>query len=171
MTQSALCEARLPGALADDWAARLDREAIPSRQRDFDFRYHVSLSPAYPREYGVGGLVAITFREGRRRDGAIRFVTSLDPGAALRIGGRLGLDEAESLAFVDSHERMHVFLQLADVPEDVEEARSRIVDAVWLSLRHPRAAELVLSGEFGVVTRVHERFFEELVDLEAAARK
>ena len=147
-----------------DWQARLDREAIPARHGDHDHLYHVSLWPACPPEYEVDGMVAITFREGRRRDGALRFVTSLDPAAALRIGRRLGLDEAESLAFVDAHERTHVALQLADVPEDVEEDHSRVVDAVWLSLRHPRAAELVLAGAFGLVTRVREDFWERLVD-------
>lgn len=147
-----------------DWRARLAREAIPSRHRAFDHRYHVSLWPACPPEYEVDGMVAITFREGRRGDGALRFVTSLDPAAALRIGGRLGLDAAESLAFVDAHERCHVALQLEGVHEAAEEDASRHIDAVWLSLRHPRAADLVMSGEFGVVTRVHEEFWERLVD-------
>lgn len=147
-----------------DWRERLDREAIPARYPDHTHRLHVSLDPAMPHEYRVDGLVAVTFREGRRSDGAFRYVTSLDPAAALRIGARLGLDEAQSLAMVDSHERMHVELQLAGVPEDVEEARMRIVDAVWLSLRHPHAADLVRAGDFGLVTDVHHEFWERLVD-------
>lgn len=148
-----------------DWLARLDADAILTRVADHDHRAHVSLRPAFPPEYDVPGLVAVTWREGTRRDGRLRFATALDVSAALRIGARLGLDEAESLAFVDSHERMHVELQLAGVEEAVEEERSRVVDAVWLSLRHPRAAELVLAGEFGLVTRVHEDFWEQLVDV------
>lgn len=157
--------------MREDWRARLRREGIPWPAPDFDHTYHVSLDPAFPPEYDVPGLVAITFREGRRADGAHRFVTSLDPGAALRLGRRLGLDEGGSLAMVDSHERVHIALQLADVPEDVEEAHSRFVDAVWLSLHHPRAARLVASGEFGIVTRVLDDVYEELVDEAAAAEQ
>lgn len=148
----------------DDWRARVDREAIAARHRDHDHACVVTLRPACPPEYVVDGMVAITFRAGRRSDGALRFVTSLDPAAALRLGARLDLGEAEGLAFVDSHERMHVALQLEGVPEEAEEDASRVVDAVWLSLRHPRAAQLLLSGDFGLVTSVREDFWERLVD-------
>lgn len=146
------------------WQERLDRDALHARRPDHDHRILVTLRPACPPEYVVEGMVAITFREGRRRDGALRFATSIDPAAALRVGRRLGLDEAESLAFVDAHERTHVALQMEGVPEEVEEESSRVVDAVWLSLRHPRAADLVLAGAFGLVTRVREDFWERLVD-------
>ncbi|HWH09460.1 MAG TPA: hypothetical protein VNX21_09695 [Candidatus Thermoplasmatota archaeon] len=146
------------------WRERLDREAIAARHPGHDHRYHVSLRPACPPAYVVDGMVAITFREGRRLDGALRFVTSLDPAAALRLGARLGLDEGESLAFVDAHERTHVALQLEGAGEEDEEEASRHVDAVWLSLRHPRAAGLVRAGAFGLVTRVREDFWERLVD-------
>lgn len=146
------------------WRHRLRREAILLRQPDFDLLLHVAVRPAFPPEYDVPGLVAVTFRLHAREEGGHAYVTALDVGAALRLGARFGLDEAEALAFVDSHERMHVFLQLAGVSEEVEEERSRFVDAVWLSLRHPRAAEWVASGEAGLVVRVHEDFWEKLLD-------
>lgn len=149
-----------------DWRARLDREALHARGPDFDLFYHVSLRPAFPPDYDVPGIVAITFRLAPRRwppHGHI-FVMALDPSAALRLGARLGLEEAEAFAMVDSHERMHVELQLAGVPEEVEEMHSRFLDAVWLSLRHPRAAELVRAGEFGLIEEVREDFWERLVD-------
>ena len=147
------------------WRARLAREAIPTANDDFDLLLHVSLRPAFPPEYDVPGLVALTFRlRPRERGGGHHYVTVIDVAAALRLGQRFGLDAAESLAFVDSHERMHVYLQLAGVPEEVEEAHSKFVDAVWLSFRHPRAAQLVAAGEGGLVVRVHEGFWEELVD-------
>lgn len=146
------------------WRARLLREAVALETPDFALMTHVSLRPAYPPEYDVPGLVAVTFRLHARDNGGHQYVTALDVAAATRIGARFDLDPAESLAFVDSHERMHVFLQLEGVPEDVEERHSRYVDAVWLSLRHPRAAELVRAGEGGLIVRVHEGFWEELVD-------
>lgn len=146
------------------WRARLAREAIASATADFDLLLHVSLNPAVPPEYEVPGLVALTFRLRPRERGGHEYVTVIDVVAALRLGARFGLDAAESVAFVDSHERMHVFLQLEGVPEEVEEAHSRFVDAVWLSFRHPRAAELVAAGEGGLVVRVHEGFWEELID-------
>lgn len=147
-----------------EWYARLRRKAIASAERDFDLLYDVGLTPAVPPEYEVPGLVAITFRLHPRPEGGHVYVTALDVDAALRLGARLGLDEAEGLAFVDSHERVHIALQLADVPWEVEEEHSRFVDAVWLSLRHPRAAELVASGEFGLVEHVERDFWERLVD-------
>lgn len=148
------------------WRARLLREAIPLDDPEFSLLLHVAIRPAYPPEYDVPGLVAITFRLHARRGGGHRYVLALDVAAALRLGARFGLDEAESIAFVDSHERMHVYLQLAGVPEDVEEERSRYVDAVWLSLRHEGAARMVAAGEGGLVVRVHEDFWEELLDAE-----
>lgn len=147
------------------WRSRLEREAIASSHPAMDLLYHVSLTPAFPPEYDVPGLVAVTFRLAERRDGGHLFVTALDVDAALRLGARLGLDEADALAMVDSHERMHIELQLEDVPVEVEEAHSRFIDAVWLSLRHPRAAELVRAGEFGLVEEVGDDFWERLVDL------
>lgn len=140
----------------------LDRDAIASSHDGHDLLYHVSLRPAFPPDYDVPGLVAITFRLRERPEGGHVFVTALDPAAALRMGARLGLDEADALAMVDSHERMHVELQLAGVPEEVEEAQSRWLDAIWLSLRHPRAEALVKTGAFGLVSEVGHDFWERL---------
>lgn len=148
------------------WRARLRREALAARWPEFDLLYHVSLAPAFPDEYDVMGLVAITFRLRARPSGGHEYVTALDPAAALRLGARLGLDEAASLAMVDSHERMHVWLQLAGVEEHDEERLSRFIDAVWLSLFHPRAELLVLSGEL-LVTEVHGEFWERLLEAHA----
>jgi hypothetical protein len=143
------------------WRARLRREAILERAAEFDRWYHVSLRPAFPSEYDVGGLVAITFRwQSKPR---FVFVTALDPAAALRVGARLGLDEGEALAMIDSHERVHVEIQLAGVSEEAEEHAARHVDAVWLSLRHPRAAHLVEEREINLVTRVGPDFWERLI--------
>ena len=147
-----------------DWRARLDREALENRGEAFTLVYHPALVPAVPPEYDVPGLVGLTFRLARRRDGGFVFATLLDVPAAVRLGARLGLDPAGGLAFVDSHERMHVHLQLEGVPEEVEEAHSRFVDAVWLSLNSPRAAALVRAGEFGLVEEVGHDFWERLVD-------
>jgi hypothetical protein len=46
----------------------------------------------------------------------------------------------------------------------VEEAHSRFIDAVWLSLRHARAEPLVRAGAFGLVEEVGHDFWERLVD-------
>lgn len=149
------------------WRERLRREGIVLRIPEFDHVLHASLAPAFPPEYDVPGLVAVTFRLTERPSGGHVFVTALDVAAALRLGERLGLDDGEALAMVDSHERMHVWLQLAGIGEAEEEDASRFVDAVWLSLRHPRVAEKVAAGEFGLVTRVGPDFWEALVDTEA----
>ncbi len=145
------------------WWRRLAEEAIATRGPDFDLVYHVSLAPALPREYAAEDLVAITFRWLDRRGGGFVFATAIDPAAAVRLGRRLGLDEAESVALVDSHERVHVFLQLAGVDEHEEEAAARVVDAVWVALHHPHAAAFVRTGEFGLVTRIGEEFWEAVV--------
>lgn len=147
-----------------DWLRRLRRSAVASSETGFDLLYDAGLRPAVPPEYVVDGLVAVTFRLHARPQGGHVFVLALDVAAALRMGARLGLDEAESLAFVDSHERMHIALQLEGVPWEVEEEHSRFVDAVWLSLRHPGAARLVASGAFGLVEHVDPDFWERLVD-------
>lgn len=147
----------------DDWRTRLRREGILTRGRDFDLVHHVSLAPAFPPEYDVPGLVAVTFRLFTRESGHLTFATALDPSAALRLGARLGLDEAEAFAMVDSHERMHIWLQLAGVSEEAEEEASLHVDAVWLSLRHPRAAHLVEDREVALVSKVGPDFWERLV--------
>lgn len=147
-----------------DWQDRLARRAIAARHEDHDHLVDVSLDPAYPPEYRVGGLVAVTFRTHARARGGFVYATAIDVPAALGLGARLGLDEAEALAFVDSHERVHVQLQLAGVDEDAEEDAARLVDAVWLSLRHPRAAEAVHANAAEVVTQVREGFWERLVD-------
>lgn len=146
-----------------DWEGRLRAEGIRSGGDDFDLVQHVSLRPAFPPDYDVPGLVAVTFRlRGRPRGGHV-FVTALDPAAALRLGERLGLDAGEALAMVDSHERVHIWLQLAGVAEEHEEAASLFVDAVWLSLRHPRAAHLVADREVELVSRVGPDFWERLI--------
>ena len=143
------------------WRERLRREAIHERSPDYERLYHVSLRPAFPPEYDVPGLVAVTFRfQSRPR---LVFVTALDPRAALALGERLGLEPAEALAMVDSHERVHVEIQIAGVPEETEERAARHVDAVWLSLRHPRAAHLVEDREVALVTRVGPDFWERLI--------
>lgn len=139
---------------------------------DFDLVYDVGIRPAVPPEYDVPGLVAITFRlhERPRSPGHV-YVTSIEVGAALRLGTRLGLDEAESLAFVDSHERVHVFLQLEGVDWEAEEECARCADAAWLALRHPVAARLVDEHRAGLLTLVREGgFWERLVDEVQATR-
>ncbi|HLE95958.1 MAG TPA: hypothetical protein VI997_01185 [Candidatus Thermoplasmatota archaeon] len=145
------------------WEARLRREAREDRYADFDLLYHVSLAPVVPPEYDVPGIVALTFRLDPRPHGGHVYVTTIDPGAALRLGTRLGLEEAEAFALIDSHERIHIQLQLAGAAERDEERMARHVDAVWLSLRHPRAAERVAAGAF-VVTRIHEDFWEAVME-------
>lgn len=150
----------------DAWRARLHREAVPARFPDASILYHVSLRPAFPPEYDVPGLVAVTFRLHRERD-HVTYATSIDAAAAVRLGARLGLGAAEALAMVDSHERVHVELQLAGVSEEDEEACSQRVDAVWLSLRHPRAAHLVEDKEVALVSRVGPGFWERLVEEDA----
>jgi len=142
---------------------RLRREALHWRFEDFDLTYHLSTRPAMPEEYRVPDLVGLTFRLWPRPEGGWRYATVLDVDAVMRLGERFGLDMAEALALVDSHERMHIHLQLEGVPEEVEEEQSRFVDAVWLSFRHPQLAERLLHGEFGLVTRVHEDFWEMLL--------
>ena len=149
------------------WRERLDTEAALARFDEFDLLYHLSLRPAMPREYEVPGLVALTFRLRERPRGGHLYVMTIDPAAAMRIGARLGLDEAEALAMVDSHERMHIWLQLAGVEAEAEEEKMRWIDATWLSLRHPRAADIVRSGQFGLVTDVEERYMERLIDIAA----
>lgn len=146
-----------------EWWQRL-AHAVRTRERDFDLLYHVGTAPAVPAEYDVPGLVALTFRLEERPRGGHVYVTTIDVAAALRLGARFGLDAPEALAMVDSHERVHVFLQLAGVDEAGEEAASRLVDAVWLSLRHPVAAERVRTGDFGLLAEVHGDFWEALVD-------
>lgn len=147
-----------------DWHARLEREGLRDHGADFTLVYHPALVPAVPPEYDVPGLVGLTFRLARRGDGALVFATLVDLPAAIRLSARLGLDAAGGVAFVDSHERMHVHLQLEGVPEEVEEQHSRFVDAVWLSLRQAAAEPLVRAGEFGLVEEVGHDFWERLVD-------
>ncbi|MCA1814727.1 MAG: hypothetical protein LC624_12410 [Halobacteriales archaeon] len=149
-----------------DWEERLGREALRASFEDFSLLYHVGVRPAVPKEYEVPGIVGLTFRYRRRPDGAWLYATVLDAAAALRVGQRIGLSEGESLAMVDSHERMHVHLQLAGVEEELEEEKLHLVDATWLSLRHPRAAQLVRAGKFGLVSRVEDGFWEALIDAE-----
>lgn len=147
-----------------EWYGRLSGESLRSDGVEFSLLYHAALRPAAPPEYVVPGMVGLTFRLHRRPDERLVFATLIDIPAAVRLGERLGLDAAQAVAFVDSHERVHVHLQLAGVPEEVEEDHSRFVDAVWLSLRHARAEALVRAGEFGLVEQVGPDFWERLVD-------
>ncbi|MEA3199299.1 MAG: hypothetical protein QOE90_727 [Thermoplasmata archaeon] len=124
-----------------DWEARLRREGIVQRFPRHTLVYHLGLRPPVPPEYAVAGLVGVTFRLGDRPDGAPLYATLLDVAAVLRLGARLGLDEGQAVAMVDSHERVHVAVQLAypdvrAVPPEVEEAHVHVVDAAWLALRH-----------------------------------
>lgn len=148
----------------EGWRARLHRDALVDHHDAFTLLYHAALAPPVPPEYEAPGLVGLTFRLARRGDGALVYATLLDLPAAVRLGARLGLDPAGGVAFVDSHERMHVHLQLEDVPEEVEETHSRFLDAVWLSLRHSVAEGLVRAGGFGIVEEVGHDFWERLVD-------
>lgn len=150
--------------MTPEWSERLVRECIHARLDDFDLFYGVGLRPPVPPDYDVPGLVGLTFRLGERLQGGFVYATLLDVGAVVRLGARLGLDAAGALAFVDSHERIHVALQVAGVSEEAEEANSRFVDAVWLSLDHPRAAERLTVTGLGIVTTVHGDFWEGLVD-------
>lgn len=147
-----------------EWMGRLMEEGIRSDGPEFSLVYHPALAPAAPPEYVVPGMVGLTFRLHRRPDGRHVFVTLLDLPAAVRLGARLGLGPALAVAFVDSHERLHVHLQLEGVPEEVEEDNSRFVDAVWLSLHHVTAERLVRAGAFGLVEEVGPDFWERLVD-------
>lgn len=149
-----------------DWQARLRREAIHQRLGHHVLDYWVGLRPPAPPEYEVPGLVGLTFRVQVRGDGTPHYATLLDVAATLRLGARLGLDPAESLAMVDSHERAHVALQLDyerlhEVPPEIEEAHVVVVDAAWLSLRHPVAERLVESGEVSLL-RSAGRLFDAL---------
>ena len=145
---------------AVDWQARVRREALLQEQGDHELLSHLTLRPAMPPEYAVEGLVAVTFRWRGRR-----FVTSIDAAAAVRLGARMGLDAGEAVAMVDSHERVHVALQLEGATEEEEERQALFVDAVMLSLRHEVIAEHLVHGDFGLVSKVGPGFWEALIDL------
>ncbi|MBI4393776.1 MAG: hypothetical protein HY556_08290 [Euryarchaeota archaeon] len=147
-----------------EWQERLRADASFSDFGDFSHLYHVGLTPLVPPEYDIPGIVGLTFRLQERPRGGHVYVTTIDVGAAMRLGERMGLDPAEALAMVDSHERVHIEMQLAGVAEEVEEAQSTFADAVWLSLRHEKAAERLQAGEFGLVTKVGPGFWEALLD-------
>lgn len=153
----------LPGDM--EWYGRLTGEALRSDGDEFSLLYHAALRPAAPPEYLVPGMVGLTFRLHRRPDHRLVFATLLDLPAVVRLGERLGLDPAAAVAFVDSHERIHVRLQLEGVRAEVEEDHSRFVDAVWLSLHNPLVEALVRAGEFGLVEKVGPDFWERLVDI------
>ena len=123
------------------WRDELRRAAILSHESDHSLAYFVGIRPPVPPEYDLPGIVGLTFRLARRADDAIVYATLLDVGAAMRLGERLGLDAGEALAMVDSHERVHIELQLAygsqDVHPEDEERHSHVVDGAWHSLRHP----------------------------------
>ena len=149
-----------------DWEARLLRDAVRARFADFSLLYVPSVRPPVPKEYDVPGIVGLTFRYRKRPDGAWEYATVLDLPAVLRMGERLGFEPGQALAMVDSHERLHVALQLEGVAEEDEERQLHLADAVWLSLHHPRAAKLLRIGDFGLVTRVGPGFWEALVEEE-----
>lgn len=146
------------------WQEVLARRAVTAAWPEFTLLYDLSLRPVVPPEYAVPGLVGLTFRLRPRPQGGHVYVTAIDAAAALRLGARMGLTEGEAVALVDSHERVHVQLQLEGVAEEAEEAASLFVDAVVLSLRHPRMAAHLQAGDFGVVSRVGPGFWEALVD-------
>lgn len=146
-----------------DWEARLRRGGIVRDLGDFSLAYHVGVVPAVPPEFAVDHLVALTFRRRARPQGGHLFVTTIDLPAAVRLGARMGLDASEALAMVDSHERVHVAVQLEGATEEAEERQVMFVDAVWLSLRHEAIAKHLRAGDFGVVSRVGEGFWEALV--------
>jgi hypothetical protein len=148
-----------------EWERRLARDGAFADFGDFGLVYHVGVRPIVPEEYHVDGIVALTFRLRRRAHGNHDYATTIDLGAALRLGARMGLDAGEALAHVDSHERIHVALQLEGVEEHAEEAQANVVDAVVLSLRHEAIARHLRHGDFGVVTKVEPGFWEALVDL------
>ncbi|HVL48531.1 MAG TPA: hypothetical protein VM889_08245 [Candidatus Thermoplasmatota archaeon] len=150
-------------ATPDGWRAAMRARGHWHDFGDHALLYQVSIDPAVPPEWKVDGMAALTFRLAEDDEGRLLLATSLALPVVLRIGARFGLDEAESVAFVDSHERMHVHLQLDGVSEEREEEASRFVDAVWLALRHPRAAAMLEAGPFGLVTRVGPAFWEELL--------
>jgi hypothetical protein len=152
-----------------EWERRLRRESILQRLPHHSLVYHVGLSPPVPPEHQVPGLVGVTFRLGERPDGLPLYATLLGAAAALRLGARLGLSDAESLAMVDSHERVHVALQLDherldEVPPDLEERHSHAADAAWLSLRHPRAERLVEEWGGRILHAMGRGFWDLLVD-------
>ncbi|GEM_PF-4521149 len=151
------------------WQDRLRREGALQRYPHHDLVYHVGLAPPVPPEYAVPGLVGLTFRLGRRPGGGPLYATLLDAAAAVRLGQRLGLGEAESVAMVDSHERVHVALQLDyerldEVPPETEERHSHVADAAWLSLRHPRAERLVEESGGRILDVMGRGFWSLLVD-------
>ncbi|MGQ0535455.1 MAG: hypothetical protein ACT4PT_05235 [Methanobacteriota archaeon] len=146
-----------------DWLQRLRNTALPLSVDGFDLLYHASVRPAAPPEYIVAGMVGLTFRLHRRPQGGHVYVTTIDLAGVARIASRLGLRFEEALAFVDSHEKVHIALQLEGVGEETEEEMSRFVDAVWLSLEHPRAGEKVRTGEFGLVTRIEPDLWEAIL--------
>ncbi len=123
------------------WRDDLRRYGILRHEVDHSLAYLVGVRPPIPPEYDVPGIVGLTFRLARRGDGALVYAMLLDVGAAMRLGQRLGLSPGEALAMVDSHERIHIELQLAygdaDVHPEVEERHSHVVDWAWRSLRRP----------------------------------
>jgi hypothetical protein len=152
-----------------DWRERLRREGHVQRFAGHSLVYHVGLAPPVPPEYAVPGLVGLTFRLGLRPDGEPLYATLLDAAAAVRLGARLGLDEGESIAMVDSHERVHVALQLGyedlrKVPPELEERHAHAADAAWLSLRHPRAERLVEASGGRILHATGRGFWQALAD-------
>lgn len=152
------------------WEDRLRREAIRRRYPQHELLDWAGLDPPVPPEYRVHALVGLTFRLGVRR-GVPEYATLLDLAAAVRLGARLGLDAGAAIAMVDSHERVHVALQLDyerlhEVPPDVEEGHTRLVDAAWLACAHPRA-EALLERMGGVLESAGSGFWDALADPEA----
>lgn len=111
------------------WSDVVSREALHTRADDFDLFYHISTHLAYPDEYHVPGIIGITFRW--RSAPRLVFVTAIDVGAAVSLGERLGLDAGQAIAMIDSHERMHIYAQMAGVSEANEEAAVNVVDRAY----------------------------------------
>ncbi|MHB8604342.1 MAG: hypothetical protein ACYDCK_03720 [Thermoplasmatota archaeon] len=147
-----------------DWQADLRRGGIYHSFHAFDLIYYPSLHPAIPPEYHLPGIVGLTFRLRKRSHGGHLYVTTLDLAAVGRLGERIGLDFAASLAQVDSHERVHIALQLDGVDPAHEERFAHVVDAVLLSLVHPKAERAIVAGDFGVVLGVKPELWESLAE-------
>lgn len=153
-----------------DWRERVRRGGLVADFDDHRLVHHAGLVPAVPPEFAVDHLVALTFRFRKKEEGGPVYITTIDLPAAVRMGARMGLDAGEAVAMVDSHERVHVALQLDGATEEAEERQALFVDAVWLSLRHEAIARHLRAGDFGVVSRVGPDWWEALVDADAERR-
>jgi hypothetical protein len=105
-------------------------------------------------------MAALTFRVGRRSDGAPSSLTTIHLPGVRRLGERLGLSFESTLAMVDNHERTHIQLQLEGVDVEEEEQLTHVADVALLWVLDPRASRVV--EERGIFHVVGGNFFEEL---------